>query len=86
MAGPLRVGSGWRGRGRDTIYDHTAETGWNRDGASTRVHLEHRDLPDPEKPGHAEGWKHYLARLAVAGTGDPGPDPGMQPVLKALKT
>jgi hypothetical protein len=44
------------------------------------VHLEHRDLPDPEKPGHAEGWKHYLARLAAAGTGDPGPDPGMQPV------
>jgi uncharacterized protein YndB with AHSA1/START domain len=50
------------------------------DGSGTSVHLEHRDLPDPERPGHAEGWTHYLARLAAAGTGDPGPDPGMRPV------
>ena len=50
------------------------------DGSGTRVHLEHRDLPDPEKPGHAQGWQHYLARLAAASSGDPGPDPGMPPV------
>jgi len=44
----------------------------------TRVELEHRDLPGPEVAGHAEGWTHYLARLAGAGAGgDPGPDPGM---------
>jgi uncharacterized protein YndB with AHSA1/START domain len=58
----------------------TVEVHLVRDGDGTRVHLEHRDLPDPEKPGHAEGWKHYLVRLAAAGTGYPGPDPGMQPV------
>ena len=57
----------------------TLEVRLIRDGSGTQVQLEHRDLPDPEVPGHAEGWAHYLARLAVAGTGDPGPDPGMQP-------
>jgi uncharacterized protein YndB with AHSA1/START domain len=57
----------------------TLEVRLVRDGSGTRVQLEHRDLPDPEVPGHAEGWAHYLARLAVAGTGGPGPDPGMQP-------
>jgi uncharacterized protein YndB with AHSA1/START domain len=61
----------------------TVEVRLVRDGAGTRVHLEHRDLPEEETPGHAEGWTHYLARLAAAGTGDPGPDPGMRPVRRA---
>ncbi len=44
----------------------------------TRVELEHRDLPDDERHGHAVGWTHYLAGLQVAAGGsDPGPDPGM---------
>jgi uncharacterized protein YndB with AHSA1/START domain len=60
----------------------TVEVRLIRDGSGTRVHLEHRDLPDPEQPGHAEGWQHYLTRLAAAGAGDPGPDPGMRPVVK----
>jgi uncharacterized protein YndB with AHSA1/START domain len=48
------------------------------EGGGTRVELQHRDLPSAEHPGHASGWSHYLARLAIAGTGDdPGPDPGM---------
>jgi uncharacterized protein YndB with AHSA1/START domain len=60
----------------------TVEVRLVRDGSGTRVHLEHRDVPEPEKPGHAEGWKHYLARVAAAATGDPGPDPGMQSVSR----
>ena len=63
----------------------TVEVRLVRDGAGTRVHLEHRDLPEGETPGHAEGWTHYLARLAAAGTGDPGPDPGMRPVRRAAQ-
>lgn len=44
----------------------------------TRVELEHRDLPPGEQPGHDTGWRHYIARLAVAvSTSDAGPDPGM---------
>lgn len=48
----------------------------DRDG--TRVELEHRDLPEDQQPGHATGWRHYLARLQLAAIAqDPGPDPGM---------
>jgi uncharacterized protein YndB with AHSA1/START domain len=46
-------------------------------GAGTRLRLVHSGLPTPETAGlHAEGWAHYLGRLAtVAAGGDPGPDP-----------
>jgi uncharacterized protein YndB with AHSA1/START domain len=46
-------------------------------GDGTRLRFTHRGLPDAESAArHAEGWNHYLARLAVAaGAGDPGPDP-----------
>src|SRR5215471_13102596 len=45
---------------------------------SSRVELEHRDLPAEERPGHVSGWAHYFGRLAVAAAGrNPGPDPGM---------
>ncbi len=48
------------------------------DRGGTRVELEHRDLPDGQRPGHISGWTHYLTRLALAAAGrDPGPDPGM---------
>jgi uncharacterized protein YndB with AHSA1/START domain len=64
----------------------TVEVRLVRDGSGTYVHLEHRDLPEPERPGHAEGWKHYLACLATACTGDPGPDPGMRPACSPRGT
>jgi len=43
----------------------------------TLLRLIHTDLPTAQEcTGHAEGWAHYLARLAVVGAGrDPGPDP-----------
>ncbi len=48
------------------------------DGGGTRVELEHRDLPEEQQAGHVTGWRHYLARLQLAGSGvDAGPDPGM---------
>jgi len=44
---------------------------------ATLLRLTHRDLPTPDSvAAHAQGWTHYLPRLAeVAGGGDPGPDP-----------
>jgi uncharacterized protein YndB with AHSA1/START domain len=49
-------------------------------GAGTRVHLVHRNLPDTHAPKHAEGWGHYLPRLAAVAAGsDPGPDPWAPP-------
>src|SRR5262245_29324827 len=46
-------------------------------GAGTTLRLRHSGLPGPEvAEPHAEGWDHYLPRLAVAASGgDPGPDP-----------
>ena len=43
----------------------------------TLLRLTHTGLPDATQcAGHAEGWAHYLARLAVVAAGrDPGPDP-----------
>jgi uncharacterized protein YndB with AHSA1/START domain len=44
--------------------------------AGTDVEIVHRGLPEPDAEGHARGWRHFLGRLAIAGTGgDPGPDP-----------
>jgi uncharacterized protein YndB with AHSA1/START domain len=45
--------------------------------AGTALRLVHRDLPGAEAAeAHAQGWEHYLGRLAVtAAGGDPGPDP-----------
>ena len=41
----------------------------------TRVDLVHADLPEPQVPGHADGWAHFVPRLRVAASGaDPGPD------------
>jgi uncharacterized protein YndB with AHSA1/START domain len=43
----------------------------------TLLRLTHSGLPSAEQcAGHAEGWAHYLDRLAVRAAGrDPGPDP-----------
>jgi uncharacterized protein YndB with AHSA1/START domain len=46
-------------------------------GAGTRLRFTHRDLPGIEAvQSHAEGWNHYLDRLATVAQGcDPGRDP-----------
>jgi uncharacterized protein YndB with AHSA1/START domain len=45
-------------------------------GDGTLLRLVHRGLPESTRERSAEGWEHYLARLALAASGvDPGPDP-----------
>src|ERR1700728_482292 len=45
------------------------------EGDKTRVRLVHSGLPDDAVSDHAQGWDHYLDRLAAAVSGDdPGPD------------
>lgn len=45
------------------------------EGTGTLVRLTHTGLPAEARADHADGWNHYLARLAVAAPGgDPGPD------------
>ena len=45
----------------------------------TRVDLVHSNLPQLYVPGHAEGWVHFLARLAGAATGVDLPEDTWQP-------
>jgi uncharacterized protein YndB with AHSA1/START domain len=41
----------------------------------THMKFRHSGLPAEAVPGHTDGWKHYLGRLALAAAGkDPGPD------------
>ena len=46
-------------------------------GEGTLLRFSHRNLPSAEAAAsHAQGWDHYLGRLAaVAAGGDPGADP-----------
>ena len=44
----------------------------------TLVAIRHSGLPDGERPRHALGRRHYLARLSLAATGG-GPAPHVAP-------
>jgi uncharacterized protein YndB with AHSA1/START domain len=46
------------------------------DGDGTLLRLRHSGLAGEAALQHAEGWDHFLPRLAMAAAGeDPGPDP-----------
>ena len=76
---PNRVVFTWGWSGEDSVVKpggSTVEVLLSADGDGTQVRLIHSDLPTAESAEkHGYGWRHYLDRLAVAGTGgDPGPD------------
>jgi uncharacterized protein YndB with AHSA1/START domain len=49
------------------------------DGSETIVRLRHSGLSGEALASHAEGWNHFLPRLALAAAGkDPGVDPWTQ--------
>lgn len=76
----LLISWGYAGSGHLPPGTSTVEIRLTADRGGTRVELQHRDLPPAERPAHASGWTHYLARLRTAGSGgDAGPDPGMPP-------
>jgi uncharacterized protein YndB with AHSA1/START domain len=80
----LLISWGYSGSGRLPPGASTVEVRLTADRGGTRVELQHRDLPPGERPGHASGWAHYLARLEIGASGrDPGPDPGMPQALPA---
>ena len=80
---PRRVVFTWGWVGSDEVPPGSTvvEVTLTRDGDATVVRLAHRGLPSAlARAQHTDGWQHYLARLAVAGSGaDPGPDPLAQP-------
>src|SRR5712691_1158144 len=71
----------WEGDEESIATPGVVEVTLSPDGEGTRLRLVHRGL----KPGHrvksADGWAHYLSRLACVARGeDPGPDPwALQP-------
>ncbi|MGV1048435.1 MAG: SRPBCC family protein [Solirubrobacterales bacterium] len=76
---PARVVFTWGWEGEDSVTKpgtSTVEVLLAADGDGTHLRLIHSDLPSAESAAkHGRGWRHYLDRLAVAGSGgDAGPD------------
>jgi uncharacterized protein YndB with AHSA1/START domain len=76
---PERFVMTWGWNGEDSVTkpgSSTVEVLLAAEGDGTHVRLIHTGLPTTESAEkHGHGWRHYLDRLAVAGTGrDPGPD------------
>lgn len=71
---------GWEGEGNPVPPgSSTVEVSLTPDGDGTLLRLVHRDLPSLATGPHAEGWDHFLARLAIAaGGGNAGIDPWTQ--------
>lgn len=79
VAPPHRVVFTWGFDGADPIAaagSTRVEVTLEADGAGTLLTLTHHGLSERVRAAHAEGWAHYLARLAPAASGrPPEPDP-----------
>ena len=72
---------GWESEGNPIPPGSTTvEVSLVEDGGGTILRFRHLGLPAEQRDGHAEGWGHFLPRVAmVAEGGDPGPDPWASP-------
>ena len=68
---PRRLVISWGRAGSPTFPPGTSvlEVTLTAHGGGTLVAIAHSGLPDGERPRHAAGWHHYLARLSLAATG-----------------
>ncbi len=75
---PRRVVFSWGWEEPDAVVkpgESTVEISLHEDGDGTIVRLIHSGLPEDRRQGHADGWHHYMPRLAEVAAGrDPGPD------------
>ncbi|HWW37550.1 MAG TPA: SRPBCC family protein [Xanthobacteraceae bacterium] len=73
----LAYSFGWDGSEAVPPGSSTVEIDLIEEPNGTLLRLTHTGLPDAAQcASHAEGWAHYLGRLAdVAAGRDPGPDP-----------
>src|ERR1700752_1041249 len=73
----LAYSFGWEGSGGGRPRSGLVEDDLMEQPDGTLLRLTHTGLPNAEQcAGHAEGWAHYLGRLAEVAVGrDPGPDP-----------
>jgi len=66
---------GWETGQFEVGQESTAvEVSFTADGDGTLVRLTHSRLPQVAVAFHGAGWRHYLARLAMAASGE---DPGL---------
>jgi uncharacterized protein YndB with AHSA1/START domain len=67
---------GWDGRDEVPPESGLVEIDLVEEEDGTLLRFTHSGLPSAEEcASHDKGWRHYLARLAVAASGgDPGPD------------
>lgn len=72
----LAYSFGWEGSETVPPDSSLVEIDLIEQAEGTLVRLTHTGLPNAEQcAGHAEGWAHYLDRLATVAAGrDPGPD------------
>jgi uncharacterized protein YndB with AHSA1/START domain len=79
IAPPHRVVFTWGWEGDDVPASPSpsvVEVTISAEGDGALLRLVHRGVPQKIRSGSAEGWNHYLSRLALAAAGrDPGPDP-----------
>jgi uncharacterized protein YndB with AHSA1/START domain len=68
---PNRVVFSWGFAGSDELPpgSSTVEVLLAREAGGTRIEVVHSGLPPTRTPGHAEGWRRYLDRLALAAKG-----------------
>ncbi|MFV2039557.1 MAG: SRPBCC domain-containing protein [Acidimicrobiales bacterium] len=79
---PRRVSFTWGWEGSEEVPpgSSTVTIDLTVEGDETLVELTHSGLPEALTDRHADGWVHYLSRLATAATGgDPGPDSNASP-------
>ncbi|MFC7618762.1 SRPBCC domain-containing protein [Microlunatus sp. GCM10028923] len=75
---PRRVVVSWGSVGAAELPpgSSTVEFVLTATAGGTLVELTHADLPEPDLPGHQDGWQHFLPRLRIAATGgEAGADP-----------
>jgi uncharacterized protein YndB with AHSA1/START domain len=77
----LAYSFGWEGSEEVPPGSSLVEIDLIEQPPGTLLRMIHTGLPNAEQcAGHAEGWGHYLGRLAVAASGrDPGRDPRRNP-------
>ena len=77
---PRRLVITWGRQGSRRLppFSSTLEVSFVPEADGTRVSIVHRGLPEVEAGRHAVGWRHYLARLRILGSGGE-PDPHHTP-------
>jgi uncharacterized protein YndB with AHSA1/START domain len=65
---PRRVVVSWGEEGNSSFPAGSSQVEFTLTpvGAGTRVELRHTGLPESKAAGYAQGWEHFLRRLAVA--------------------